>query len=74
MAALTSDQLELLLRARDGLPMSGGSVATERLRREVELLFALRLIEPVAALPYRLTALGAQVLEFKPRDVRLKDD
>ena len=34
MSALTSDQLDLLQRARDGLPLWGGSVATERLRRE----------------------------------------
>lgn len=62
MAALTADQLELLRRARDGLPMWGGSVATERLQRDVEVLFALRLIEPAGATPYRLTAIGAQVL------------
>ena len=49
MSALTSDQLDLLQRARDGLPLWGGSVATERLRRDVDLLFALRLIEPGGA-------------------------
>ncbi len=63
MAALTPDQLELLQRARDGLPMWGGSVATSRLRREVDLLLAMRLVEPDGAHPYRLTVLGALVLE-----------
>lgn len=62
MSALTADQLELLWRARDGLPMWGGSVATERLRREMELLFALRLVEPSGTCLYRLTALGTAVL------------
>jgi len=65
MPALTDDQLELLQRAHDGLPMWGGSVATERLRRDVELLFALRLIEPAGACPYRVTAAGAAVLEAR---------
>ena len=65
MAALTSDQLELLQRARDGLPMWGGSVAIDRLRSDVELLFSLRLVEPAGAVPYRLTALGALVLGAK---------
>jgi hypothetical protein len=37
MAALTTDQLELLQRAREGLLMWGGRVAIDRLRREVEL-------------------------------------
>jgi len=41
MSALTADQLELLGRARDGLPMWGGSTATDRLRREVDLLLAM---------------------------------
>ena len=63
MAALTRDQLELLQRASEGLPLWDGSVAIERLRREVELLFALRLIEPAGADPYRLTPHGLQVLD-----------
>lgn len=63
MAALTDDQLELLRRARDGLPMWGGSVATERLRRDVELLFALRLIEPASEWPYRITPNALRVLD-----------
>jgi hypothetical protein len=63
MSALTADQLELLGRARDGMPLWGGSTATNRLAREVELLLALRLIEPAGQQPYRLTALGATVLE-----------
>jgi hypothetical protein len=62
MAALTADQLELLQRARDGLPMWGGSMATARLRREVDLLFAMRLIEPAGTSAYRLTAIGDAVL------------
>lgn len=65
MSALTDDQFELLQRARDGLPMWGGSVATDRLRRDVDLLFALRLIEPAGACPYRLTPTGALVLEAR---------
>jgi len=43
--------------------MWGGSVATERLRRDVALLFALRLIEPTAACPYLLTQAGILALE-----------
>ncbi len=62
MAALTSDQLELLERAHNGLPMWGGSIATDRLRREVELQLTMRLVEPAGAVPYRLTSLGALVL------------
>jgi hypothetical protein len=62
MPALTADLLELLQRARDGLPMWGGSVATARLRRDVDLLPALPLVEPGGAGAYRLTEIGAQVL------------
>jgi len=62
MSALTADQLDLLQRTRDGLPMWRGSMATDRLRREVDLLFALRLIEPDDTLPYRLTALGSLMI------------
>lgn len=61
MSALTTDQLELLRRARDGLPMWGGSKVIDGLRRDVELLLTLRLIEPADVHPYRLTALGAAV-------------
>ena len=64
------DQLELLQRARNGLPMWGGSVATNRLRRHVNLLFALRLVEPDGRHPYRLSALGAAVLHAAMRDCR----
>ena len=67
MAALTTDQLELLQRTRDGQPMWGGSLATERLRREVELLLKLRLVEAAGHASYRLTALGAQVLDALSR-------
>ena len=62
MASLTDDQLELLQRACDGVPMWGGSTATPRLIGDVELLLALGLVEPAADWPYRLTALGRQVL------------
>jgi hypothetical protein len=62
MPALTGDQFELLQRARDGLPMWGGSVAIDRLRRDVDLLLALRLVEPDGLCPYRLTEIGSQVL------------
>lgn len=63
MFALTADQLELLQRASEGTPMWGGSMATPRLQRDVGLLFAMRLVEPDSAYPYRLTPTGAQVLE-----------
>ena len=43
--------------------MWGGSVAIDRLRREVELLLAMSLVEPAGAVPYRLTPLGALVLD-----------
>jgi hypothetical protein len=65
MSALTRDQLEILQRAHDGVPIWGGSVATGRLRREVELLFAIGLLEQVGADPYKLTELGAQILRKK---------
>lgn len=67
VASLTRDQLELLQRAHDGLPMWGGSMATARLRRDVDLLLALRLVEPGGANPYRLTTLGATVLDAVSR-------
>jgi hypothetical protein len=70
MPALTVDQLELLRRTRDGLPMWGGSVATNRLRREVDLLFALRLVEPDGRHFYRLSVLGAAVLDAATRGGR----
>ena len=63
MSALTSDQLELLQRARDGVPMWGGSVATERLRREVDLPLALHLIGPCGEYSYRTTATGVRALQ-----------
>lgn len=51
MMALTSDQLELSLRAHDGLQLWRGSTVTDRLRRDVELLLTLRLIEPLVISP-----------------------
>lgn len=75
MSALTADQLELLQRACDGVPLWGGSMATERLRRELDLLFALRLIEPHAAGPYQPTAFGMQTLvqtHHEPEDTHDK--
>jgi hypothetical protein len=63
MASLTDDQLELLRRAREGLPMWGGSLAIARLRRDIDLLLALRLVEPAGSNPYRLTTLGETLLE-----------
>ncbi len=63
MAALTSDQIELLARTRAGLAPWGGSVRLDRLQAEIELLEAMRLIEPDGLAPYRLTATGALVLE-----------
>lgn len=62
MAAFTSDQLELLLRAREGVPMWGGSTALPRLARDVDLLLALGLVEPAEEWPYQVTGLGQQVL------------
>lgn len=62
VAALTDDQLELLQRAIDGLPMWGGSVATDRLRREVELLIAIGFIKRYYEYSYTLTDVGACVL------------
>ena len=44
--------------------MWGGSVATDRLRREVELLLALHLIEVDGPHSYKLTAMGAAVLDM----------
>lgn len=64
MPALTADQLELLQRARDGLPMWGGIAATDRPRRDVDLLLALLLIEPTSACSYQPTKFGSQVLRL----------
>ena len=64
MSAFTPEQLELLERARADRPMWGGSVATDRLRREVELLLALHLIEVDGPHSYKLTAMGAAVLDM----------
>jgi hypothetical protein len=63
VTSLTCDQLELLQRARDGLPMWGGSVAIARLRRDVDLLLTLRLVEPASSDFYRVTLLGAAALD-----------
>ena len=60
---LTQHQLELLLRAAGGVPLWGGSVALERLRGDVELLFKLELLELDDLFPYRLSARGVQALE-----------
>jgi hypothetical protein len=63
MTALTSDQIELLQRAHDGPPLWGGSIATPRLRRDVDLLVAMQLIEAAEGWPYRLTRRGEDVFE-----------
>ncbi len=63
MAAFTSDQIELLHRARAGFAPWGGSVRLDRLQAEIELLEALHLIEPDGVAPYRLTATGVLVLD-----------
>ena len=62
MAALTTDQLDLLQRAHDGVPMWGGGLATPRIRREVDLLLALGPVQPDGSKPYSLTALSEAVL------------
>ena len=62
MTSLTADQLDLLQSARDGLLMWGGSVAIDRLQRDVELPLVLRLVERHAVGTYRLTEIGARVL------------
>lgn len=63
-SALTANQFELIQRDREGLPMSGGSVATNRLRRDVEPLLSLRLIEPAGTCPCGLAPIGAHVFEI----------
>ena len=63
MGALTFDQIELLRRAGAGLAPWGGSVRLDRLQAEIELLEALRLIEPDGVAAYRLTATGVLVLD-----------
>lgn len=74
MAVLTADQIELLQRARDGMPMWDGSMTTNRLSRELDLWFAPQLIEPAGTTPYRLTAIGAVVLEVtQARRMSLSD-
>lgn len=62
MSPLTNDQLEMLQRARDGVPMWGGSTAIPRLARDVDLLLALGLVAPSHDSPCRLTELGRQAL------------
>ncbi len=45
-------------------------MATYRLRRDIELLMTLRLLEPDGRHPYRLTALGAAVVAAAMLDDR----
>lgn len=49
------------------MPIWGGSTAIPRLMRDVELLFAIGLLEPAADAPHRLTALGEQVFAANPK-------
>lgn len=60
MNILDQYQLEILERVRAGRFL--GDAAVPDLRSELELMLALRLIEPSGMCPYRLTAVGAQVL------------
>ena len=63
MGSLTEEQLELLERAGGDIPIWGGSIALARLARDVELLFAMGLIEPDARYRYKRAALGSRALE-----------
>lgn len=67
--------LRLLCAVSDsfGKEQWGGSVATERLRREVDLLFELQLIEPATPTPYCLTALGRLLVDRHFAVSRLHD-
>jgi hypothetical protein len=67
MSALTNDQFELLERARDAKFMWGGGVPLASLQGEVELLLALRLIEPAGLSQYRLIGIGDEVLSATAR-------
>lgn len=67
--AVASDRLDSLRRAVDSLIPTNGNA---RIDEQVELLAALRLIEPDGALRYRLTELGAACLARLDR-ARLAD-
>lgn len=55
-------RFELLQRARDGVPMWGGSTALPRLAADVELLLALGSVETASEGAYALTAHGDRAL------------
>ena len=67
MRAIAHHQVEILRRVRDGKHLGGGDVPLANLQDEVDRLLELRLIEPDGTKPYRLTAIGAVVLDAVTR-------
>jgi len=61
MSAIAQHQLEILRRVRAGQHLGGGDVPLASLQEEIDRLQTLRLIEPAATCPYRLTQLGVRV-------------
>ena len=59
----TAHLLEILRRVSAGKHLGGGDVPSSSLRDDIDLLLVLRLIEPDGLSPYRLTTLGALVLD-----------
>ncbi len=66
MNILDPCQFEILRRVRAGHYLSHLPAAD--LQSEIELMLALRLIEPTGACPYRLTTVGAKILSIAERE------
>lgn len=62
--------LEILRLVRAGKHFGGGDVPLATLQDEIDRLIALRQIEPDGATPYRLTTLGATVLDAQRKRTR----
>ncbi len=67
MNQIAQNQLEILRRVRDGKHLGRGGVPLASLQDEVDRLLELRLIEPGGTDPYRLTLIGAVVLDAVTR-------
>ncbi len=65
--ALTPAQIEILRRARDGVPLWHGAAIVRRLADEVVLLDSLQLIARRVDATYRLTERGRAWLEQNDR-------
>ena len=62
MTALDKNQIEILRRVRAGRHLGGGDVPLASLESHICQMIVMRLIKPAGARPYRLTAIGVEVL------------